>query len=424
MSDVAGDAGATAAGDDGTLLSAASIDAGFRAAAAELGRFNLGLFGLTGAGKSTLLNAIFGAELAATGIGAPVTQTSRLYRVETASLGIYDTKGLELGSGMTEILAELTAFVQANRLGPEDEQLHVIWYCVRAGDRRIQPAEADFIRGVANIGIPVILVMTQTPLTPDGKVHSEAVELADAIRGLHLPVRGDVHFVNALADPFAGVGTHGLDALLEFTAALAPEGVRNALAAAQRVNASIKAVRAATVVAGATERVRHKAVVARSLGETWVTMFAEIATIYDIDESTARAVLDSADLVPRLRRLVYTSNAGVLLMPAVAVAGLAATSATAAGKRMADRRHPKALPPAPTASDTPPKAKALGLGWVAARSTAALGQAWAATCEHFWSAAYPDPPRGLSTDEVARRFNDEAQARLPVGVRRLRKKRS
>ena len=41
---------------------------------ASLGCFNLAIFGKTWAGKSTLLNAIFGAEVAETGVGRPVTK--------------------------------------------------------------------------------------------------------------------------------------------------------------------------------------------------------------------------------------------------------------------------------------------------------------------------------------------------------------
>lgn len=123
------------------VLTQAAVEAGYAAARESFQRFNLGLFGITGAGKSTLVNAVFGTQLAPTGIGEPVTQTSFLYRQETSTLGVYDTKGLELGSNMGAILAELTRFIERNRVGDPTEQIHVIWYCVRAGDRRIQPAE-------------------------------------------------------------------------------------------------------------------------------------------------------------------------------------------------------------------------------------------------------------------------------------------
>ena len=117
------------------MLSAEVIDAGYDQARHSIGRFNLGLFGLTGVGKSTLLNAVFGEELAQTGIGDPVTQGSRLYRHDTSTLGIFDTKGLEIGDDSRTILAELTRFVNDNRLGGTGDQIHVIWYCIRAGDR-------------------------------------------------------------------------------------------------------------------------------------------------------------------------------------------------------------------------------------------------------------------------------------------------
>ena len=66
---------------------------------AALGRFNLAIFGKTGVGKSTLINAIFGEEVARTGIGEPVTKGSHLYVDKIGHLGIVDTQGLEVGRG-------------------------------------------------------------------------------------------------------------------------------------------------------------------------------------------------------------------------------------------------------------------------------------------------------------------------------------
>jgi|GEM_PF-3558277 len=43
----------------------------------ELGQVNVLIAGRTGVGKSTLINAIFQGNLAATGQGRPVTQTTR-----------------------------------------------------------------------------------------------------------------------------------------------------------------------------------------------------------------------------------------------------------------------------------------------------------------------------------------------------------
>ncbi len=41
---------------------------------AALGKVRIAIFGLTGVGKSTLVNAVFGTDVAATGVGEPVTQ--------------------------------------------------------------------------------------------------------------------------------------------------------------------------------------------------------------------------------------------------------------------------------------------------------------------------------------------------------------
>ena len=79
--------------------------------AKKIGRFNLAVLGKTGVGKSTLVNAIFGEEVAETGIGKPVTEGSHLYLTRSGALGLYDTRGLEIGSSTAELLHELSEFV-------------------------------------------------------------------------------------------------------------------------------------------------------------------------------------------------------------------------------------------------------------------------------------------------------------------------
>ncbi len=60
-------------------------------------RVNVAMFGATGAGKSTRLNAIFGAPIARTGVGEPVTSETELFVNEAETIAIYDGAGLELG---------------------------------------------------------------------------------------------------------------------------------------------------------------------------------------------------------------------------------------------------------------------------------------------------------------------------------------
>ena len=58
---------------------------------------NILLAGATGAGKSSLVNMIFGEELAAVGIGKPVTKQIDVYEDNEIDVRIFDSKGYELG---------------------------------------------------------------------------------------------------------------------------------------------------------------------------------------------------------------------------------------------------------------------------------------------------------------------------------------
>lgn len=377
-----------------------AVDDGYLRARAAIGRFNLGFFGLTGVGKSTLLNAVFGAELAATGIGDPVTQGSTLYRHESTSLGVFDTKGLEIGDDNGAILRELRQFVDQNRLGSISDQIHVIWYCVRAGDRRIQPAEEDFIRQVAELGIPVLLVLTQTALTPAGEVHLDSQQLAAAIAARDLPVRG-LYFVNAKADDFAGVPAHGLEELLAATAAVAPEGVLSALAAAQRVSQQYKRDQAQAMIAAADRDVSARFLVGR-LGTRWAQLFAAIAEIYDMPEVQSRRVLFEAQSILRLRRMIMFGNAGLFV-------GMMAPAAIVTMVRKA--RPAKEEPSA--------EKQRIRTGFAAGQVTRAIGEAWMETCEHYWSASFPSAPQYPEHEPIAKHFADELNDRLPFVLRKM-----
>ena len=215
------------------------------------------MFGKTGVGKSTLVNAIFGESVAATGIGRPVTLGSHLYVHRTGKLGIYDTQGLEVGRDTTKIITELKRFIDNSRAMPFAEQVHLAWYCVRATDRRFEETEAAFIRELAGVGLPVILVMTQVPGRRDAHgqlfLAPDAIELGRQIEGMGLPIHdGRAVMVNALADPFTGVEQHGLLDLLDATFRCAPDEAAEALTAAQKIDPARKAKAAEKAVNAAT----------------------------------------------------------------------------------------------------------------------------------------------------------------------------
>ena len=459
-----------AEGSADRIFTPAALDAGYASARRELGRFNLGLFGMTGVGKSTLLNAVFGTELARTGIGAPVTQTAHLYRYEASTVGIFDTKGLELGSDLESMLDDLRGFVDRNRIGPVADQIHVIWYCIRAGDNRIQPAEAAFIRKVAALQIPVLVVITQTPVTPNGEIHAEAQVLAEQIRTFALPIRGDVRFISALGDDFAGVPAHGLDALLDATSAVAPEGVRNALAAAQMVNQRLKRERAMEIVDHAARRLSSQ-IVHYKVDDTWAEMLAGVAEVYDVPEARAREVVAEVGTVLRARRVLYVRNARIFLPGYLAVSiavtvakklrpapkaptAIAADDVATPRKRRLPWRRKQQVQAAAReddgtaqwfapAQDTvagrseqeSPRVDAgrnqhstapvedqrttLGTGLAMARVTRALGESWVDTCDHYWQESFPERASYADTRGIADFFADDFSSRLPKLIARM-----
>ncbi len=70
----------------------------------NLKHLNIIIVGKTGVGKSTLINSVFRENLAATGIGKPVTEEVRAISKPDFPLTIYDTPGFDLGAHRLEHL--------------------------------------------------------------------------------------------------------------------------------------------------------------------------------------------------------------------------------------------------------------------------------------------------------------------------------
>ncbi|GAW50378.1 MULTISPECIES: GTPase family protein [unclassified Nocardioides] len=304
--------------------------------AEEIGRFNLAIFGKTGVGKSTLVNAIFGSEIAKTGIGEPVTRAEHLYLHQSGTLGVLDTRGLEVGRDNATLIAELRDYLHGMRRKPLADQLHVAWYCVRAGDRRFEATEADFVRALHDLGLPVILVLTQVPRAR-GRVHPDAEALAASIAALDLPIQdGLIHYTMALADDFTAQTAYGLQEVLDATFRGAPDGVAHAITAAQRIDfdrkreraeVAIKAATGAATTAGASPIPFSDAAI---LVPVQIGMMASIAVTYGIslERSTAASIAATAAATTAGRSLVTNL---IKFVPGAGTAVAAPISATVAG---------------------------------------------------------------------------------------------
>jgi uncharacterized protein (DUF697 family)/GTP-binding protein EngB required for normal cell division len=355
--------------------------------AEEIGRFNLAIFGKTGVGKSTLINAIFGAEIAATGIGEPVTRQEHLYLHQSGTLGVLDTRGVEVGRDNDALLAELNDYLHGMRRKPLSDQLHVAWYCVRAGDRRFEATEAEFVRALHGLGLPVIMVLTQVPRS-GGQVHPDAEALAASIANLDLPIQdGLIHYTMAKADEFTGQAAYGLQELLDATFRGAPQGVAHAITAAQRIDfdrkreraeKAIKAATGAATTAGASPIPFSDAAI---LVPLQIGMMASIAVTYGIplERSTA--------------------------------ASLAATAAATTAGRSLVTNLIKFVPGAGTMVAAPISAT------VAGTFTYAIGRAWLRVCERLARGEFAAVNGALDSDAVRRVFMEEFKTQ--AGRRRL-----
>lgn len=343
-----------------------------------LGCFNLAVFGKTGVGKSTLVNAIFGRDVAETGMGRPVTKGLVYYRHHDGFLGVYDSEGFETGTAGDAIVAGLRRIMEENRGRTFDQQIHAAWYLVRWSDRRFERAQEDFVRELASLGLPVIMVMTQVP-SRDGQPHPEAIEFARYIEGLGLPLKPDgrVVLTNALADEFTGHPVFGLQQLLDDTYRVIPEAAEAALTAAQMLDLGRKKKAVAAII-------NQAVVVAAGVGATpipfadaallvpnQVTMIARITAAYGLPPSRSRALATTGSLLLTGGATMagrYAVTSLLKFVPGGAVAG-SAISATVAG----------AL-------------------------TKAVGMAWARVCEYALTLDDAQRDSFLSSPEVSQKF--------------------
>jgi len=351
--------------------------------AEQLGRVNIAIFGKTGVGKSTLVNAIFGEAIAETGIGAPVTSGSHLYLDARGTLGVVDTRGLEVGRDDDEILKEVTQVVKDGRGKPLAEQIHVAWYCIRGLDRRFEQVEEDFICTLAKLGIPVLVVLTQVPMR-EGAYHPDAVNLARQIEAKNLPIVGGRPFMTyAMRDQFLGQPPHGLMDVLQATFQVAPEAVQAALAAAQILSLELKASQA------------HKAVVAAAAA-------AAAAAAVPIPFSSA------AILVPiQLGMMARIAQLFGLGFDRAALLAVASTSVATTAGRAAVTSLLELIPGAGTIIGGVVNAS------VASGFTAAMGEAWLAVCLRAANKTLPQIGGVIDQAAVKKLFEAELAKRMP-----------
>ncbi len=189
-------------------------------------KFNILVAGSTGSGKSTLINAIFGDELAESGMGKPVTPETKAYEIEGIPFRLWDTAGLEMKAYQQTLSAISKQLDDTRQSAKASEHLHLLWLCITESVLKVEDGHIALSDLVAKHGIPAIVVLTRAGSHPTFK---------DVVRTL-IPTATNVVRVRAKDMSFDGMDfkAFGLEELINATRASLPDGVKAAFDAAQQ----------------------------------------------------------------------------------------------------------------------------------------------------------------------------------------------
>lgn len=271
-----------------------------QAAKSRYGRFNLAIVGGSGVGKSSLVNAVFGRDWAKVGKGLPVTRGVSYYHDD--SLGIWDVEGFEIGTEVSP-RDQLRGHLGIIAAQPAGHQISVVWYCVKANDDRLTPADIAMIHELDASGLPVVLVLTKVdwsrnPITGNRTAPKGVEEFVawlespvdEAGQPITIPYQRVI--LTSTADKHGKGKGHGLGELVAETLTLAPENEKDAFRIAQRLNLPWKrelarpVITAAAAAAAAAAAVPLPVADALTLAPIQLGMMGRIATIYDLEMKT------------------------------------------------------------------------------------------------------------------------------------------
>lgn len=211
---------------------------------------NIAIIGRTGAGKSTLINKVFGADLAKTGTGLPVSDAFVRYPKsldEKPLVIVYDSAGYEMDKAW-RFRNDVVKFIQQKKaLNNIEEQIHLVWYVIHAGLKRFEHFDAEIIAVLRSERVPVIIVLSQADLARSAEVAKMEETIAAYKETYKL---NELRILRVSADPINGE-PFGVSELVEISSALLPELYTEAFIARQISDLKLKKKLAAKYVKAA-----------------------------------------------------------------------------------------------------------------------------------------------------------------------------
>ena len=189
--------------------------------------------GPTGVGKSSIINKIFGEKIAEEGKGEPITDSVEKYEREDLGVILYDSPGCEIGNTDRFKKEVLNAI--------EEEDIHLIWYCIAITEDRVQPQDKDTIKMFVEKKIPVSVVLTHCEDASEEKI----IEFKEEINNNFKDV--DIYITSAKSEH--NIFKYELKRLISYAIEKLPEFVRDAFISAQKVNLKEKFKRANIAIA-------------------------------------------------------------------------------------------------------------------------------------------------------------------------------
>lgn len=284
---------------------------------AQLKTINLLVTGKSGVGKSTLINAVFGEELAKTGVGKPVTDKIQLIEEKGFPVRIYDTVGFELeklGFDLGGIIKSFTKndiqklIKDLQKTEDPSDDIHVIWYLISGTSSRIENTEIEFINWMIEQKLPVIVALTKSYDPEEANLLKKEVEkLAPNVKEV----------VTLLAQKTNSLEAFGVNQLINATFSLLPDGLKASFVHSQEASLQLKHEEASKVVT-------------MSMASTFSTGFSPIpvsdAPLMIATQSAMMAKITSIYGVDVTKQQVETALSGVLGVTSAVIAGKTITS--------------------------------------------------------------------------------------------------